>query len=353
MLVDSRAASIDEFLKVTEKRLRGHLPEARVREVLSEVSSHFSDRAEDLQAEGLPLSEAEATAVAMFGGPKEWAKSVVNSTYADGFTRNAALIAICSAGVFLLAVAIAPLLTDLSFAFMLMLTIGMAIGAYKARQWQTPRLLALGLAAGVLSFVVSGAVRISLIPNVLAVSPSTIGSMISFCNFTRGIQSQNKAMLSAGWNTYVAAIAPSVVPAELRSGAGYIVPLIPDNDLDDVDDVFRDLGQTVISQIKVLPPSITANPYRTVATEGEARAIWRAEAPACRTIEKNVLDMNAVPPKIRSHCRRKAWFDVGAALPGIWIILLNLPFLLLLDLVAAAIGRAAHRKAHSRSLSTV
>jgi len=345
------AVSIDEFLKVTEKRLRGHLSEARVQEVLSEVSSHFGDHAEDLHAEGLPLSQAEATAVAMFGGPKEWAKSVVNSTYADGFTRNAALIAICSAGVFLLAVAIAPLLADLSFAFMLMLTIGLAYGAYRARRWQTPRILALGLAAGVLSFVVSGAVRLPLIPGVVALSPSTLSTITKVFDFIGGIQSQNRSLLNAGWKTYLVGNGPAIVPAELRSGVGYIVPLTPDNDPDDVDDVFKDTGQTV--QNKVFPEFMEANPYRTVATKGEARAIWRAEAPAWRKIETKNIDMTTATPQIRKVCKRKGSFDIRAALPGLWIILLNLPFLLLLDLVAAAMGRAAHRKAQRRRLSTV
>lgn len=346
----SSVVTIDQFLAVTEKRLKRLLPKDRVQEILNEVGSHFSDRTEDLQLSGLSKPEAEAAAVNMFGEPKEWAKSVVDAAYADKFTNHASRISTCAAAIFLFGLTVTPLLFAANLAVIEFLVICFVVGAFLARRRHTSNILKVGLGAAALSFLISGAVEIPVIPGVVAVPPTTYNTVSGMVSVFAKVENQNSEMLTAGWNAYVVGKPIAKVPAKLRDGAGYIVPLTPNADhgywvFRKVSGKFYPLGGG-----KDIAP--TFSPYRTVATESEAAAIWRANAPKWRAIVEDgggMIEMQAMLKQ--QHCKRSGWFDFKAALPGIWIVLLPLPLILLLDCISVGMGRAVYRVVQRRKLS--
>ena len=324
-------------------RLHGHLPQDRIQEVLNEAYSHFYDRTEGLIESGLDQSEAQSKAVAMFGSAKEWTTDIVHSSYSDHLTEQAGIVGACAAGLFLFTTALTPLLPlGCAQPIHYLAAATLAAGAFRARRWRPSRIAALALCAGVLSFVISGLVSVPVIPWVVAVPPASYHLMDKSIDTVSMEQDLNKRLLKIGMQTYAGQKPPSRIPPALLSGTRYIVPRPAANAKGF--DAFKVLDVPQSTQIDYAANLLAAAPYRTVATKNEAASIWRTEGPRWQAIIKSQDGLSAISALMGLTGKRHGVFDLRTAVPGLLIILLNLPLLLLLERIAATAGRTASRR---------
>ena len=350
----SNKGPIAVLLNEAERRLRRSIPKEQLELVLDEAKGHLLDRADDIAESGLNQSEAEAKAVVLFGDVNEWANEIRHSVYSDPLTEKARLLATCSAGLMLAFPTLWSLGQRSSNIVWTVGMVGLALGAFRARQWKTSLIAYLGLAAAVLSFTCGSLNCISMIPGLVAFPRSIVSSPDMLANQPIRKLHSDIALLQLGLQTYPSYGSIGHVPQSLRVGTAYIVPRSKPI-VNSVSDEM--LSQSWYSAFTPPPANVRAlssetqahleleTNYQTVPTAAAAAQAWRSTGSywlSQETIMSNVE--GPMDARLLQSLHHPSTLDLGAGMAGVTITAGVLAFVLALDRIAANIGRLAFRR---------
>ncbi len=359
---------IEGFTDEARRRLRRHLSPQRLLNVVDEARSHMREREAQLITSGMPPTQARERAVAAFGSPHVWSRSIVSAFYDDNWTIKANFAAIGAATITLLGYILSncqnelPLpnsLLILVFALTCAGAVVLAVASFRARRFATKPVAAIGLSASLLLFIVYGLTCVSIQDLDGGYTRQEIPQIIKAYQQSAVQPAEDLKLLQLGHLTFreVLANPATPIPAELRSDGGYIVPL-PFNQLPNGVPVYWESafkkpliassgGNVAIArQAKQIEAE---TPYRTVPKISEAAAIYESDGSKYMLMYSvEVEDCKRLTGQYREALTRSHRFDPYAGWYGARIALPAIAALLAVNWLFAGIGRRAFRRQNNR-----
>ncbi|MEO7717514.1 MAG: hypothetical protein ABIY70_15045 [Capsulimonas sp.] len=314
---------IEQFLALSEKRLRGRLEPDKVATTLMEAREHLTYRAEELMEAGQAPDAAMAMAAETFGQPRKWTREILLSENYKPYLQIANGISVAACAYILV---LKPLWTlflkspsggevtpgYLIFSAVLtaLLHLAAGLGALIARRCAVKPILGI-IVAGALMFCIG------------------LGFM------TNPVMSQaqkslrdDATLLQQGIRAYSSKTLPNV-PAALKMPEGFVAPI----------------ARKRVSSLE----DVGSGSTEIVATEEMAASRWR-DYGALRLAEcreelgqiKRLSDWRLSTPQLLLRFGANN-FNAAAALLGTVLALLHGVFCLMLCGVSAQFGRFIHR----------
>jgi hypothetical protein len=319
---------IEQFLALSEKRLRGRLEPDKVATTLMEAREHLTYRAEELMEAGQAPDAAMAMAAETFGQPRKWTREILLSENYKPYLQIANGVSVAACAYILV---LKPLWTlflkdpsvavsssgttaqHLIFSVVLVMTSYLAagLGALIARRCAVKPILGI-IAAGAVMFCIG------------------LGFMTNpVMSKAQKALHDDAALLQQGIRAYSSKTLPNTVPAALKMPEGFVAPI----------------ARKRVSSLE----DVGSGSTEIVATEEIAASRWR-DYGALRLTEcreelgqiKALSDWRLSTPQLLLRFGANN-FNAAAALLGTVLALLHGLMCLTLCGVFAQFGRFIHR----------
>lgn len=355
--------SVPSYVSTLEKQLSRSLPQDKAEQIAQETHAHLADRVDDLVETGLTESEAEAVALSGFGRVRTYARTAVQNAYADRTSQRWRLLGRLGMANFLAFNAVHVMYpTNQMASFIVAPALGglalTLVSALASRRPQTRQIIAMNV-IGLLATITIAGVRYVPNPDTPPLGLESIKYSTSSRHGAPGlprgdyqqeIAHEKRRLRHLYYETNVVQQGMEVyaqgkpVPASLRSGGRYIVPLPYRTEWNTCSDAldmsaFKDYYWPD-EWLASYESRLNAIPYQTVATSEEARKIWGEHGPLWRTgKQRRIAYWNAEFATMKHAETAPLGFNAtAAAYHGYASVQLCLT-LIVLDFILAYLGR--------------